>query len=140
MTKRKTERRITLQLRTEPTGAEVYEGDQSLGMTPLSLQLTKERSIVLRKAGYRPQPLTVGPTSQNPLHVLLEPKPQPIARPTPRYQPQPQPALTPQQLRQQRDAEVEQLKADKRTRGMSYREFRARRQGILLRYRQMGVR
>ena len=94
---------------------------------------------MLRKAGYKPQALTVGPNSQSPMSVMLEPKP--VARPTPRPQPQP---LTLDQLRQQRDALIQQLTAQRdgvRGKGrMPYGEFRRRRAELLRQYRAMGVR
>jgi hypothetical protein len=143
-TKRRTERRITLQLRTEPPGAEVHEGGSSLGVTPVSLPLTRERAIVLRKAGYRSQHLTVGPQTQSPLNIHLEPRPAAVFPPPPppavRPPPQPAHAATPRALRAQRDAEIEQLKADKRARGMGYREYRVRVQLIKQKYRQLGLR
>lgn len=76
----------TLEIVSEPPGAEVWEGEASLGKTPLRLPLEADqagqRSFELRLDGYQPARLSQGPADADAqLSATLEPKAAVVAPP-----------------------------------------------------------
>jgi serine/threonine-protein kinase len=59
---------------SDPLGATVWEGDRSLGATPIDVdRADTARTLVLRAEGRAPTPLTVGPDSPSEIAVTLRP-------------------------------------------------------------------
>ncbi|MFT4978456.1 MAG: serine/threonine protein kinase [Myxococcota bacterium] len=81
---------VEVVLRSEPPGATVYEGEETLGVTPLTLTLpadrTDTRRFQLKAAGFDPTDLSLDPDTTSPPTISLttivpEPPPVPISRP-----------------------------------------------------------
>jgi serine/threonine protein kinase len=81
-------RTFTLTVESTPSGAEVSEGDQMLGRTPLQLSIesdvvkSKPRTFVLRRSGYEPYTVVQGPSAENVrvmAPLVADPTPAPTA-------------------------------------------------------------
>jgi eukaryotic-like serine/threonine-protein kinase len=63
--------RFTLSIQSVPSGAEVFDGDKSLGKTPLNVDVENAaaqqapRKLVLRQDGYLPYSVEQGPSQEN---------------------------------------------------------------------------
>jgi hypothetical protein len=84
-----------LTLRTDPPGAEVWEGDVRHGLTPLELVLTggpvdEPRELVLKLDGYAPHTVRQPWTDRSVQHSVAL---QRVARPEPKRPTRPSPAL-----------------------------------------------
>ena len=90
---------FALRLESEPTGAEVLEGDRVLGKTPLTLPVERAaakaspRSFSLRLAGYQPYPVRQGDSAAD--VVVRAPLVAEPAAPTASGTPEPTPAAKP---------------------------------------------
>lgn len=84
---------FVLQIDSAPSGAAVYEGDTSLGNTPLSITLDRSsvtaspRTFTLKREGFIPTQVSQGPTTEATVHNLVALAPdgaakKPPAKPT----------------------------------------------------------
>jgi hypothetical protein len=75
-------REIEIDLRTRPAGAEVFEGAERLGMTPLHLKRQRgDAAMVLtfRHAGYKDERRDVVPNADKDIEVVLDAKRERVA-------------------------------------------------------------
>jgi len=95
----RTSERFTLQIESNPAGAEVFEGDHSLGTTPLQVSVESAsvaqsaRTFSLRKAGYLPYTIVQGASATD-VRALAElakepaaPPPRPVSKKPPAGKP-----------------------------------------------------
>jgi len=75
---------FTLRIDSNPAGAEVFEGDSSLGRTPMQISVDAARvsqaprTFSLRKSGYLPYTIVQGAAAQD-THVLAQLSSEPVA-------------------------------------------------------------
>ncbi|MGM0577344.1 MAG: protein kinase domain-containing protein [Myxococcota bacterium] len=73
-----------VEIRTQPVGAEIVDGEESLGQAPVevSVEAGGERSLTARLDGHRDAEITVPSDAEGPVEVTLEKvRPEPTARP-----------------------------------------------------------
>ena len=87
------QRPTKIRLVSDPSGADVYDGEKKLGPTPREIDAPcgVERTIRLEKAKYEPREVTLRSTDKSPRIVKLEPeKPEPKGPKEPEPEPEPE--------------------------------------------------
>jgi serine/threonine-protein kinase len=95
---------VEIMLRTVPEGAEIFEGDERLGASPLTLRRSRQDTpfnFTIRHNGYKEVSREVVPDRDRDLEVVLVAKPKAVAA-AHKSAPQPQPPAPPQPQQQQR--------------------------------------
>jgi serine/threonine-protein kinase len=80
---------FTVEIHSAPSGAEVVLAGKRIGVTPTSLALDAPASLLVTRAGYRPQRIRAERTGAIDVRLVPRPVPRSVPRPVPRSAPVP---------------------------------------------------